>query len=92
MALDCKDKWRNDMGLFMGRSFRVCFSPDGKVYMPQQCFGGNTSGRVGGAQQVLLFESPKYPAPLSPRPSHLHASSVLDDLSALLPGFPDFQT
>lgn len=57
VALDCKDKWRNDMGLFMGRSFRVCFSPNGTVYMPQQCFGGDTSGRVGGAQQVLCLIS-----------------------------------
>ena len=54
VSLDCNDKWRNDMGLFLGRSFRVCFSASGKVYMPAQCFGKDTVSRVGGAHQVLV--------------------------------------
>jgi hypothetical protein len=52
VPLDCPDKWRNDMGLFLGRSFRVSFSADGKVYMPRQCYGTDSASGFGGAHQV----------------------------------------
>jgi len=46
------------MGLFLGRSFRVCFSADGRVYMPRQCYGAESAScvtDVGGAHQVYKY-------------------------------------
>ena len=40
------------MGLFLGRSFRVCFSADGRVYMPQQSYDAERASSVGGAHKV----------------------------------------
>lgn len=34
VPLDASDYWRNDAGLFLGRSFRVCFSPSGELFTP----------------------------------------------------------
>ena len=56
VALDCGDQWRNDMGLFLGRSFRVCFSANGDIYMPKPCFGANAPAPTSadaGAHQIV---------------------------------------
>lgn len=54
VAHDCRDQWRNDMGLFLGRSFRVCFAANGDIYLPKPCFGTIKSvlDADAGAHQV----------------------------------------
>ncbi|EKX43413.1 hypothetical protein GUITHDRAFT_140464 [Guillardia theta CCMP2712] len=52
IPLDAGDLWRNDMGLFMGRSFRACFSPSGKIYIPRQNYGSDDFGHKVDVRDV----------------------------------------
>jgi hypothetical protein len=57
VALD-SEEGGNDMGLFLGRSFRVCFSSTGQLFMPCKNFpgaGGDASGAYVGAHKVAAL-------------------------------------
>mmetsp|Transcript_8915 Transcript_8915/g.22255 ORF Transcript_8915/g.22255 Transcript_8915/m.22255 type:complete len:969 (-) Transcript_8915:190-3096(-) len=51
VALDSGDSWRNDAGLFLGRSFRACFSPSGELFMPASVRG---AVKTGGGHRVAV--------------------------------------
>ena len=58
VPLDSEEGCGNDMGLFLGRSFRVCFSPSGHLFMPCKNYsggGGDGAGAYSGVHKVAAL-------------------------------------
>jgi hypothetical protein len=54
ISLECADTWQNDAGLFLGRSFRACFSPSGVLFMPANVRAGNAGREVHGHKVAMV--------------------------------------
>jgi hypothetical protein len=54
ISLECADAWQNDAGLFLGRSFRACFSPSGVLFMPANVRPGSAGREVHGHKVAMV--------------------------------------